>query len=101
MSSLFFLQADMASEPKVSDEGTLWTPGAVDFFRVVNAQVRSSLSMLRHAQWSLLTSLAWSTRSAPKLHLEPLQMPSCSSEHGSYRAGLPSQRCVTAAHFTP
>ena len=29
----------MASEPKVSDEGTLWTPGAVDFFRVVNAQV--------------------------------------------------------------
>ena len=29
----------MASEPKVSEEGTLWTPGAVDFFRVVNAQV--------------------------------------------------------------
>ena len=37
--SLLPLQADMASEPKMSDEGTLWTPGAVDFFRVVNAQV--------------------------------------------------------------
>ncbi|KAL3132011.1 hypothetical protein ABBQ32_008631 [Trebouxia sp. C0010 RCD-2024] len=33
------LQADMASEPKVADDGTLWTPGAVDFFRVVNTQV--------------------------------------------------------------
>lgn len=36
-----FLQADMASEPKVADDGTLWTPGAVDFFRVVNTQVRA------------------------------------------------------------
>lgn len=33
------LQADMSDEPKVGDDGTISTPGAVDFFRVVNAQV--------------------------------------------------------------
>ncbi len=34
------VQADMSAEPKVGDDGTISTPGAVDFFRVVNAQVR-------------------------------------------------------------
>ena len=29
----------MSAEPKVADDGTISTPGAVDFFRVVNAQV--------------------------------------------------------------
>ena len=33
------LQADMSAEPKVADDGTVWTPGAVDFFRIVNTQV--------------------------------------------------------------
>ena len=33
------MQADMSTEPKESDDGRVWTPGAVDFFRVVNAQV--------------------------------------------------------------
>ena len=33
------LQADLSAEPKVADDGTLWTPGAVDFFRIVNTQV--------------------------------------------------------------
>ncbi len=35
------MQADMSAEPKVADDGTISTPGAVDFFRVVNAQVSS------------------------------------------------------------
>lgn len=29
----------MSAEPKVAEDGTISTPGAVDFFRVVNAQV--------------------------------------------------------------
>ena len=39
----------MSDEPKVGDDGTISTPGAVDFFRVVNAQVRhSALAHLHH-----------------------------------------------------
>ena len=34
-----FLQGDMSGEPKQADDGKLWTPGAVDFFRIVNEQV--------------------------------------------------------------
>ena len=34
-----FLQGDMSREPKQADDGKLWTPGAVDFFRIVNEQV--------------------------------------------------------------
>lgn len=33
-------QGDMSGEPKQADDGKLWTPGAVDFFRIVNEQVR-------------------------------------------------------------
>ena len=32
-------QADINSAPKQADDGRLWTPGAVDFFRIVNEQV--------------------------------------------------------------
>ena len=43
------VQADMSAEPKVGDDGTISTPGAVDFFRVVNAQVRHcALAHLQH-----------------------------------------------------
>ena len=39
----------MSAEPKVGDDGTISTPGAVDFFRVVNAQVRHcALTHLQH-----------------------------------------------------
>ena len=33
-------QGDLSGEPKQADDGKLWTPGAVDFFRIVNEQVR-------------------------------------------------------------
>ena len=32
-------QGDLSGEPKQADDGKLWTPGAVDFFRIVNEQV--------------------------------------------------------------
>ena len=37
-------QADMKSEPRMAEDGRLWTPGAVDFFRTVNEQVRFVLT---------------------------------------------------------
>ena len=43
----------MAAEPKVSDDGRLWTPGAVDFFRVVNAQVGALTLQYKHLKRTL------------------------------------------------
>ena len=34
-----FCKADLSGEPKQKEDGQLWTPGAVDFFRIVNEQV--------------------------------------------------------------
>ena len=34
------MQADLKGEPKADDTGKLWTPGAVDFFRIVNEQLQ-------------------------------------------------------------
>ena len=39
LSGLCADQADLNSAPKQADDGRLWTPGAVDFFRIVNEQV--------------------------------------------------------------
>ena len=33
------LQGDFKFEPKASGEGRMWTPGAIDFFRILNEQV--------------------------------------------------------------
>ena len=33
------LQGDLNSEPKMAEDGKPWTPGAVDFFRIVNEQL--------------------------------------------------------------
>lgn len=30
------IESDLSSEPKVSEEGILWSPGVVDFFRILN-----------------------------------------------------------------
>jgi exocyst complex component 3 len=35
------LEADMEREPTQMADGTLRTPGAVDFFRILNEEVRS------------------------------------------------------------
>lgn len=32
-------QGDFTNEPKANAEGRVWTPGAVDFFRILNEQV--------------------------------------------------------------
>jgi hypothetical protein len=34
------VQADLRGEPKADETGKLWTPGAVDFFRIVNEQLQ-------------------------------------------------------------
>ena len=53
------MQADLKGEPKADETGKLWTPGAVDFFRIVNEQlqVTSTVSngnlLLRSGQASL------------------------------------------------
>ena len=53
------MQADLKSEPKADKTGKLWTPGAVDFFRIVNEQlqvtqtVSSGNLLLRSGQASL------------------------------------------------
>ena len=33
------MQADLVAEPRQAEDGRLWTPGAVDFFRTVNEQI--------------------------------------------------------------
>lgn len=40
------LNSDMASQPKISN-GKYWTPGAVDFFRILNEQARFSPGLSR------------------------------------------------------
>lgn len=58
-SGLDLLQADLKEEPKADETGRLWTPGAVDFFRIVNEQlqvtqtVSSGNLLLRSGQASL------------------------------------------------
>ena len=39
LSNLFCLQGDFKFDPKATAEGRMWTPGAVDFFRILNEQV--------------------------------------------------------------
>ena len=34
------MQADLNAAPSQKEDGTLWTPGIVDFFRIVNEWVR-------------------------------------------------------------
>eukprot|EP00803_Ostreobium_quekettii_P001056 evm.model.scf_1694.2 EVM.evm.TU.scf_1694.2 scf_1694:3751-7084(+) len=36
---LNILEADISSEPKVAEDGTLWSPGVVDFFSILNDKV--------------------------------------------------------------
>lgn len=36
---LNIIEADISSEPKVAEDGTLWSPGVVDFFRILNDKV--------------------------------------------------------------
>ena len=56
---LYFLQADQRGQPKRDEAGRLWTPGVVDFFRIVNEQmllvkaVSSGTLLLRSGQASL------------------------------------------------
>lgn len=51
-------QADFKNEPKVSDDGRVWSPGAVDFFRILNeqtavvAEVNRDAMLLRVSQAS-------------------------------------------------
>lgn len=35
----YCLQADMKAQPRMAEDGRLWTPGSVDFFRTINEQV--------------------------------------------------------------
>ena len=58
-------QADMKAEPRMAEDGRLWTPGAVDFFRTVNEQVRMCSHCLRTTgpYRPLLTYLSASTAS--------------------------------------
>lgn len=53
-------QADLSGEPKQKEDGQLWTPGAVDFFRIVNEQLSvveevSSGEMLLRTGESVMT----------------------------------------------
>jgi hypothetical protein len=37
-------QADMREQPRMAEDGRLWTPGSVDFFRTINEQARAPLA---------------------------------------------------------
>lgn len=53
------VQADLKGEPRADETGKLWTPGAVDFFRIVNEQLQVTQTvsngnlLLRSGQASL------------------------------------------------
>lgn len=55
------VQSDMKAEPRMAEDGKLWTPGAVDFFRTVNEQVAV---VEEHAVGGLLLGTAQAAISA-------------------------------------
>ena len=57
-------QADMKAEPRMAEDGRLWTPGAVDFFRTVNEQVWSAATMhaiANRTSFSQSSAVFWQT----------------------------------------
>ena len=54
-------QSDMKAKPRMAEDGKLWTPGAVDFFRTVNEQVGV---VEEHAVGGLLLGTAQAASSA-------------------------------------
>ena len=63
----------MGGEPKQKEDGQLWTPGAVDFFRIVNEQVSvveevSSGEMLLRTGESVMTIMRQFQARPPNSH---------------------------------
>lgn len=67
------VEADFRYDPKVSDDGRVWTPGAVEFFRILNEQiavvaaVNRDTMLLRVAQSACQIMLSF--QSAQRRHL--------------------------------